>query len=140
MIVPCMQNFNQMFQVKQWPCFVLIHTRVILLDCLTPMRTWMKLQVNIISGYWDISMKLPCMQTISKTRAIICIICWIELSNMVVYIGVMVGKGSIKFQCNASSSIWTPNIAACKTLTKLWKHLGKNTDNLYKSKKGYNFQ
>ena len=41
---------------------------------------------------------------ISKSkRALTCSKCRIELSNLVIYIGVMVGEGCIKFQCNASS-------------------------------------
>ena len=39
-----------------------------------------------------------------KKRAINCKMYWIELSYLIVYIVVMVGKGYIKFQYNASSS------------------------------------
>ena len=58
-----------------------------------------------------------------KERAINCKIYRKELTYLIVYIGVMVGKGCIKFQCNASISYYemVSQCSCTQTLTRISK-------------------
>ena len=80
-----------------------INISMLVLEC------FIKFQSNISNKYYRIwTPYIVASKTVttclSKQKAIIYKIYWIELSYMIVYLGVMVEKGCIKFQYNTLSS------------------------------------
>ena len=56
-----------------------------------------------IKFQWTHQVVTRILTFLSQKRAITCSKCRIELSNLTIYIGVIVWRGCIKFQCNALS-------------------------------------
>ena len=109
-----------------------IHTRNILLDCPTPLKTCLKFQVNIISGYWDMSMIVSCMQKtltkISKSKkGHNCVKIWYRVFGLVLQVHLMMSNKCVKFQSNRIFGLWEKALYE-KLLPKLQRRLRRTSD------------